>query len=198
MKTTNWTDTQLLEAIISGGQNRQIALKNIYDDKNLKNMVAAYVRNHQGNADDGQDMFHEGIIVFDRNVREGKFRGESPLKGYLYAICRFLWMNQLRKNAHTSLGTDQVMLANEPDDQTPEITLIAQERKNLLNDLLHQLGERCQQILELWKLSFSMEEIATTLGFSSPDMARKAKYRCQVSLIERLQQNPEIQKLLKY
>jgi RNA polymerase sigma factor (sigma-70 family) len=197
MQTINLTDSQYLEAITGGGSARETALRGIYNDSELKRKVIAFVRNRQGNAEDGQDMFHEGIIVLDRNIREGKFRGEAPLKGYLYSICRFLWMNQLRKNAHTTQGAE-LALANEPDEYTPEITMIAQERKNLLNGLLSQLGERCQQILELWKLSYSMEEIAEKLGFSSPDMARKAKYRCHLSLMELVQQNPEMQQSLKY
>lgn len=197
MQTSNWTDNQFLEAITGGGTLREKALRGIYSDNELKRKVIAFVRNRQGNTEDGQDMFHEGIIVLDRNIREGKFRGEAPLKGYLYSICRFLWMNQLRKNAHTTQGAEAV-LANEPDDYTPEITLISEERKSLLNNLLSLLGERCQRILELWKLSYSMEEIAEKLDFSSADMARKAKYRCHLSLMELVQQNPEMQKTLQF
>ncbi len=197
MQTSNWTDNQFLAAITGGGTGREAALRGIYSDNELKRKVIAFVRNRQGNADDGQDMFHEGIIVLDRNIREGKFRGEAPLKGYLYSICRFLWMNQLRKNAHTTQGAEAV-LANEPDAYTPEITLITEERKSLLNGLLSQLGERCQRVLELWKLSYSMEEIAEKLDFSSADMARKAKYRCHLSLMELLQQNPDMQKTLQF
>ena len=177
-----------MEAISQGGVRRETALKEIYDDQDLKRKVISFVRNRNGNTEDGQDMFHEGIIVLDRNIREGKFRGESPLKGYLYSICRFLWMNQLRKNSHTVQGAEKVMV-NEPDEETPEIAVITQERKDLLNQLLGNLGERCQQILELWKLSYSMEEIAGKLGFSSAGMARKAKYRCHLSLVELVQQH---------
>jgi len=187
MESSNWTDNQFLEAIGGGGILREKALRGIYNDNELKRKVIQFVRNRQGNTEDGQDMSHEGIIVLDRNIREGKFRGEASLKGYLYSICRFLWMNQLRKNAHTTQGAELV-LANEPDEFTPEITLIASERKDLLNSLLNNLGERCQRILELWKLSYSMEEIASMLGFSSSDMARKAKYRCHLSLVELVQQ----------
>ncbi len=197
MQASQWTDDLLLTAINGGASQRQTALRVIYGDNELKRKVIQFVRNRQGNADDGQDMFHEGIIVLDRNIREGRFRGEAPLKGYLYSICRFLWMNQLRKNAHTTQGAETT-LANEPDEYTPEITLIAQERKDLLNNLLQQLGERCQRILELWKLSYSMEEIADSLGFSSADMARKAKYRCHLNLVELVQKNPEMQKVLKH
>lgn len=192
MKESDWTDEQLLQAIVSGGRARQDALRAIYADQELKRKVIQHVRFRQGNAADGQDMFHEGIIVLDRNVREGKFRGEAPLKGYLYSICRFLWMNQLRKNAHTSVVAEPP-LPNEPDETTPEIALISQERRDTLHRLLEQLGERCQRILELWKLSYSMEEIASTLGFSSPDMARKAKYRCHLNLLDLVRQNPQME-----
>lgn len=195
MKKPEFTDEQLVAAISAGGPGRETALKAIYEDGDLKRMVAAFVRNHQGNATDGQDMFHEGMIVLDRNIREGKFRGEAPVKGYLYSICRFLWMNQLRKQAHTS-SVAEMPLSNEHDTLTPEVTLVTEERKTVLNRLLQELGERCQQILELWKLSYSMEEIAVSLGFSSADMARKAKYRCHVSLLEIIRKNPHVEQLL--
>ena len=197
MKKPDFTDEQLVDAISAGGPGRESALKAIYEDGDLKRMVAAFVRNHQGNATDGQDMFHEGMIVLDRNIREGKFRGEAPVKGYLYSICRFLWMNQLRKQAHTS-SVAEMPLSNEPDTLTPEVTLVTEERKTVLNRLLQELGDRCQQILELWKLSYSMEEIAVSLGFSSSDMARKAKYRCHVSLLEIIRKNPHVEQLLSH
>ena len=188
-----YSDEQLVEAIRQGGANRQAALKDIYNDKNLQRMVISYVRNHRGDATEGQDMFHEGMIVLDRNIREGKFRGEAPVKGYLYSICRFLWMNQMRKRSHAMA---EVPIENDIDYDTPEIQLVAQERKDLLHGLLSELGERCQRILELWKLSYSMEEIAEAIGFSSADMARKAKYRCHLSLLEALQKSSDLASLL--
>lgn len=186
MNSITEIDQQLLESIRQGGAARQAALRKIYDDRELQRMVIAYVRNHRGDATEGQDMFHEGIIVLDRNIREGKFRGEAPLKGYLYSICRFLWMNQMRKLSRATTVAE-VPVEDDTDLITPEIQLVAQEQKDMLNRLLHELGERCRQILELWKLSYSMEEIAESLGFSSADMARKAKYRCHLSLLEIVQ-----------
>jgi len=197
MNRPDWSDENLLQAIQQGGTNRESALRAVYNDAELKRKVIAFVRNHRGNTADGQDMFHEGLIVLDRNVRDGKFRGEAPLKGYLYSICRFLWMNQLRKQAHTTTVAEMPPTA-EVDTQTPEIELVAQEQKDLLRRLLGELGQRCREILELWKLSYSMEEIADSLGFSSADMARKAKYRCHLSLMEIIQKNPHTEQLLKH
>lgn len=197
MSNKEWTEENLLNGILQGGNERQAAIRAIYNDSGLKRMVAAFVSKNKGNEADGQDMFHEGIIVLDRNIREGKFRGEAPLKGYLYSICRFLWMNQMRKQSHTDTVAE-MPISSEADTQSPEVILVTEERKAVLNSLLAELGERCQKILELWKLSYSMEEIAEKLGFSSSDMAKKAKYRCHVSLLQMIQNNPSLQQLLKH
>lgn len=189
-------DKALVEAIRSGGSARQNAIRTIYDDRELRTKVIQFVRNHGGNDDDGRDMFHEGIIVLDRNIREEKFREETTLQGYLFSICRFLWMNQARKKAKTTL-TDQTTPFEGESDATPESSYFDEERKGVLRTILEQLGERCQRILELWKLSYSMDEIAVEMGLANEQQARKAKYRCHLSLMEFLEKHPNIAELLK-
>jgi RNA polymerase sigma factor (sigma-70 family) len=197
MKTNQgWTEQSLVESILQGGNARQTAIRFIYEDKDLRQMVIRFVNKNRGNDEDGQDMFHEGIIVLDRNIREGKFRGEAPLKGYLYSICRFLWMNRMRKQSHTDTVAEMPVTA-EVDAESPEVIFVNEERKAVLNRLLEEVGERCRKILELWKLSYSMEEIAEKLDFSSAAMARKAKYRCHVSLMELVQKNPALAQTLQ-
>jgi len=197
MKSINLSDEQIIQDIIAGGNLRLKALQSIYQNKQLKGMVTAFVSKNKGSATDGQDVFHDGMIILDQNVRNGKFRGESPLNGYLYSICRFVWMNQMRKQAHTV----HVEILPQADDaapvETPEGIILDEERKGVLNKLMRTIGERCSSILELWKLSYSMEEIAQTLGFSSADMARKAKYRCHVALLEQIKTNPQWESLLR-
>ena len=196
MKVTTFSESQLVEAIQQGGAGRQTAIRHIYNDRQLCQKIIQFVMNNRSNESDGQDMFHEGIIVLDRNIREGKFRGESSLQGYLYSICRFLWMNQIRKNVRVNL-TDDTRMLDDVSEDNPEVTLFSEEKKQLLDQMVRQLGERCRQILELWKLSYSMEEIAEQLDFSSAAMARKAKYRCHQSLLELLRDHPQITEMLK-
>ncbi|MBX2929508.1 MAG: sigma-70 family RNA polymerase sigma factor [Saprospiraceae bacterium] len=197
MKTNQgWTEQSLVASILQGGNARQTAIRFIYEDKDLRQMVIRFVNKNRGNDEDGQDMFHEGIIVLDRNIREGKFRGEAPLKGYLYSICRFLWMNRMRKQSHTDTVAEMPVTA-EVDTESPEVIFVSEERKAVLNRLLDEVGERCRKILELWKLSYSMEEIAEKLDFSSAAMARKAKYRCHISLMELVQKNPALAQTLQ-
>ncbi|MEM6318588.1 MAG: sigma-70 family RNA polymerase sigma factor [Bacteroidota bacterium] len=191
MNTINYSDTDIVTAIKRGGRNRQEVIRFLYGQKDLKSKIIQFVQRNSGNFQDGQDIFHEGIIVLDRNVRQGKFKMESSVNGYLFSICRFLWMNQIRKHSKTSLTEDNSRL-DEVEEGTPETQLFSDEQKNILRQLMSNLGERCQKILELWKLSYSMEEIAKELKFSSAAMARKNKYRCQKSLMDIVGQHPEL------
>lgn len=185
-----FTGEELVAAIKKGGSQRQQAIRFIYDQADLRQKVIRFVRNNQGNEEDGHDMFHEGIIVLDRNIRQDKFRGDSSVEGYLYSICRFLWHNQRRKKARIDLTDDPIRI-DQVETDNPEIQYVTKEKKQLLQRALEQLGERCQRILELWRLSYSMQEIATELGFSSAQMARKNKYRCQQSLMKWLKEQPQ-------
>ena len=188
---TYLTDIQLIEAIKRGGAARERALRQVYTDIECRRRVIALVKDNRGTRQEGEDMFHEGIIVLDRNVRTDKFRGESTLRAYLYSICRFLWMNQLRKNQRMDY-TDANYLLDGTEEQTPELTFLSTEQQTLINDLLHRLSDRCREILRLWQLSYSMEEIAERTGLSSAAMARKNRYRCHKSLMKLLRDNPRL------
>lgn len=191
MKSIHANDDNTIADIVAGGSRRTKALQLIYQNRALRDMVHAFVRNNRGNETDAQDVFHDAMIILDQNVRNGKFRGESPLNGYMYSICRFVWMNRMRKQSHTVLPeTMPADEGSEPADAA-DISLLDEERRNVLGQLLNTIGERCRKILELWKLSYSMDEIAEQLGFSSSDMARKAKYRCHVALLEQVKNNPK-------
>jgi RNA polymerase sigma factor (sigma-70 family) len=197
MTSITQADARIISDILAGGQSRMEALRIIYQNRKLKDMVSAFVKNNKGSAEDGQDVFHDGIIILDQNIRAGKFRGESPLDGYLYSICRFAWMNRMRKQARTVYVETPPTADEAPAATSPEAIILDEERKNVLNRLMSSIGERCAKILELWKLSYSMEEIAEQLGFSSADMARKAKYRCHLALLEQIKSNPHWEALLR-
>ncbi len=189
-------DQALVADILKGGAARQKAIKEIYHWQNAREKVIAFVKRNSGQEADGQDIYQEGIIALDRNIREGKFRGESSLSLYLFATCRFLWMNQLRKNQRVNLQADALTM-DRPTHETPEFTLISKERQAILKQLLGQLGEKCQKILEMWQLSYAMTEIAEAMNLSSEKMARKSKYRCQQALLEIIKSTPDWQNLLR-
>lgn len=176
------SNTSLVEDIKSGGMKRQQAIATIYQDSQLKNQVVGFVKNNSGSADEGIDIFHEGIIALDANIRQDKYRGEGNLNGYLFSTCRFLWLNKLKRNKKM-IYTDESTTLDQVTEDTPETLSLAEEQKDIINQLLSKLGEKCQQILELWKLSYSMEEIAEKVGLDNAGIARRQRYNCYQKLL---------------
>lgn len=196
MSALQFSNDAFVEAVKKGGREREAAIRWLYLDQDLRAKVGAFVRNNQGNQEDGTDIFHEGILVLDRNIRENRFRGDAPVKGYFFSICRFLWMNRFRKQAKVSL-MEPGAAPEQPDEDTPEGVFHREELKEVLRNVLNTLGEQCRKILEMWKLSYSMAEIAASLGMDNDAQARKAKYRCHLGLMQHLDNNPGIAQLLK-
>jgi RNA polymerase sigma factor (sigma-70 family) len=180
------TDEELVNMIKSGGPAREKALHRIYTDSNIREKIIAMIANNNGNQQDGEDMVQEAIIVMDKNIREGRYRTEGNLQSYLFAIGKYLWMNQLRKKKPMLKGSfTDLEVAGDPDK--PDHFLLDEERKMKLQALLSRLGKRCHEILSLWQLSFSMEEIAVRMKLNDASTARKAKYDCQQQLIKLIQ-----------
>ena len=182
-------DKDLVAMIKAGGVARERALSQIFSESGVKSKLNSMITNNHGNSHDGEDFYQEAIIVMDRNIREGNFRLDGSLSSYLYSIGKYLWMNHLRKKRLTLKENfaDSEMVS---DAVRPDLILIDDQRKLQLQNLIGRLGQRCQNILSLWQLSYSMEEIAQKTGLQDASVARKAKYDCQQQLIKIIQSNP--------
>lgn len=174
--------------------DRKAAIECIYHWQKVKDQVTNLVVQKGGSSTEAEDIFHEGIIVLDRNIRLGRYQPDASLRGYLYSICRFLWQNEWRKKQK---NYSMESAPDKNDDQTPEIHFFNEERKLHLQKVLNLLDESCRTILKLWKLSYSMEEIASYLSLSSAQMAKKYKYRCMKKLMLALDRQPHLLEALK-
>jgi len=188
--------SSLYEDIKHGGMKRQKAIAEIYRDKKLKNQIVAYVHKNSGSREDGIDIFHEGIIALDDNIRKNKFRGEGDLNAYLYSICRFLWLNKLKRNKRM-VYTENESELDQVQYDTPESLSLAAEQKSIINQLLNRIGEKCKQILELWKLSYSMEEIAEKVGLDNAGIARRQRYNCYQKLLKVVDEESGLKNIFK-
>lgn len=191
-----FSDTLIIEYIKAGGQKRQKAISLIYKDEKLKKQIISFVTNNSGSRDEGIDIFHEGIIAFDENVRNNKYKGTGQLKGYLYSTCRFLWLNRLKRDKRMVYTSEQSELDQVSLD-TPEHLSMKEEQKEIIHQLLSLLGEKCQKILELWKLSYSMEEIAQEVGLKDAGIARRQRYNCYQKLLQEIDKKPNLRNVLK-
>ena len=188
-------DQELVKSIRIGGSKRKQALKQIYMNRNLHERIFRMVKKQKGTIQDAEDMIHDAMIIADRNIRQDRFNKESSIFHYVFSICRLLWMNQVRKRSHATEKQDKMKKRFEPNEG-PEAILLTKEKKLVFDRLLAQLDEQCQRILNLWKQSYSMQEIANQIGLSSPAMAKKYRYRCKQKLIKLLEADTELQLVL--
>ena len=57
------------------------------------------------------------------------------------------------------------------------------ERANLINNCLNELGDTCKRILYYFYYDeLSMEDIAEKMGFANADTAKTKKYKCKKEL----------------
>ena len=186
----------LAAAIRSGGSNREQALSILYNVTGLFLKIKQMVTNHGGNEEDARDVFHEGIITLDRKIRQDEYEDRGTIESYLFGVCRFIWSNQQRKNKRVELKEDFTPY-DQSTGENPLDTMLNNEGQNLVANLFDQLGENCSKILSLWKLSYSMNEIADEMGLPSGDNARKHKFRCYQKLLGLIDNSPELATNLK-
>ena len=184
---TNQTDEALLSAIQGGGQARENALRHLYLLPGLRETVTRFVLDNGGNRSDAQDVFQEALVLFDRNVREGRFERKSALATYFVAIAKWRWVTLRRQQGrYTEISPAQY----DGEAESPETETLRAEHRELLAGAMGQIGERCRELLRLYQLDYAMEEIAAKMGYSGADTAKKEAYRCRMRLREQLENNP--------
>ncbi len=197
MKITAFqSDSDLLAALQGSDAERRQALDYFFKNPQLLHWVLRHVRAQGGSAQDGKDVFEESFLIFERQVRTGHFRGESSLETWFHGIARWQWLAFRRKNKAPASLDEQ---PDRPGEQhSPEKMLISEERRVILSTLIAQIGERCQKLIGLFQLNYSMREIREAAGYSSEQVAANEVHSCREKLKKIIVRHPEILDTLKY
>ena len=86
------------------------------------------------------------------------------------------------------------------EQEDPDIREIIgdQEVRNLLNQMLNDLGNSCRKVLELFYFEdLPMKDIVSHLHYENEQVVRNKKYKCLQQLTEKMKQNPLAEKLIK-
>ena len=169
------TDEQITRALLGTVQQREETFAYLYRQSGWREWVLRHVSREGGDEPAGEDVFQETLILFDRNLREGRFRGGSSLQTYFLGIAKQWWFNRQRGIRPVPLSPDYDL----PETENPERIALQNERKQLVVSILEAIGDHCKKVLALYKLLLTNEEIAHELGLSSPEMAKKYTYRCR-------------------
>lgn len=191
-----YSDEYLVRSLRSPeASTRDSALRYMY--REFRAMARKFVAENGGSQPEADDIFQDALIALYEQVREGKFKGESSLRLYLYAICRNLWRKRWRKASHSL--NDLEGMENMPDPvQGIEKKFETDSRARLVQALLKKVGEDCRRIVTMYYYDrINMKDIMGRFGLSSEQVAKTKKYRCMQRLMALIQNDPGISRLAK-
>lgn len=166
---------------LQDGENN--AIKELYNIAFAS--CANMITNNSGSIEDARDIFQEALIVFIKNLQTPDFILTAQPKTYLYAVCRNLWLNQLKKLKKTKKNISI-------DDSNNFVNIIQtdqiEEKKELevkyelITEILSQLNEDCKELLfSFYYKKMPLKEIALQMNYTSGFVKVKKK-RCMDTL----------------
>ena len=194
-KGTAISDEELLE-LMKRKDEIDNAIRYIYSE--YHEGLSSLITYNSGSWEDAQDIIQESILSFIQIVQEGKFRGESSIKTFLYSLTRNIWLNELKKRGRM---TKRNKIFEEGKDDLENSTLDGVEKREAnkqLLDILNELGEGCRKILTLFYYeNLSMKEILMQTEFENEQVVRNKKHKCLKQLTETISNNPVLAENLK-
>lgn len=186
------SDTRIIACIHGGGRKENGAIQQLLNDNRTK--IKSYIIKNSGSESDAEMILVEGVTELVLNIRKDKFRGESSLGTYLFAICRGRWLKELKKQKRFIENENNQNV--EDEKQSPLDLVNDEEIKETVNSLLGRLGDSCQKVLRLWSLHYSMLEIAKELGYKNAQIAMNKKNKCMTKLKDIVKNSASTKELL--
>ena len=175
--------------LIEGIRNQdKKVLQDIYSD--YFPTIKRFVVENNGTEQDAKDVFQDAIIIIYRKIKEGTFDLSSSFKTYIYSVCRFIWLKELKKNTERA---EKDNLYVEYED-IPEVTIDEYEQNEqykLYQLHFKRLSEDCQTLLQLFLKKVPLKEIAQKLGIDSMQFIKRKKYKCKEQLIRYIKSDPK-------
>jgi RNA polymerase sigma factor (sigma-70 family) len=192
-------DTQLIQAIQSGGTEEQKAMNFLWNNQNYRQKAKyAYRRSRRLRLSKEEDIFSEAMVKFISKLKRKDFRVDTQLINYFSGICANTCKERYRKeNRENEFDTEILPLKAVQNNDTPLEFKLREDLRDALQEALSLIDEKCQELLRLWKLSYSSEEIMQLAGLSSNDVVRVTIGRCKEKLRKKLKNNSSIYEKIK-
>ena len=192
---TEFTDAELIQALGSDAKP-DAAIRFLY--RAQFRITASYIRQNSGTIEDAEDIFQEVVLVFIEILKKDKFRGESSVSTFLYALTRNIWLNELNKRDKSKKRDKKFEIGRGTTDLDVSHVIANREMNIQLMELVDKLGETCRKILLAFYFeSRSMREILTSLKYENEQVVRNKKYKCLKQLEQMITGQPTLVKNLK-
>ncbi len=164
-----------LEGLLSGKE--KIILK-IYE-KNFSNIVS-YIKSNNGTYEDAEEIFHTALFQLTARVKVRNFEIKSSFEGYLYVVCKNLWMKELSFRKKRVRNEQILELNNKETDNSNFI--LEQERWELFEEKIALLSENCKKLLKAYFKKTPYSEIVEKFNYASENVAFQRVFKCKKSL----------------
>lgn len=158
--------------------------------------IVKYITSRNGQKHDADDVLQEGLLVLYKMVRQEKLQGIKSLQKYLFTVCKHFWYRKQK-------GVQPLSEPEEKDFVVPENPMVlqhifAQERSNLLDKLLQQLGDSCRTLLIYFYYDqLSIKEILVKMHYNSEAALKNKKSKCMKKLRSLCDDNPQLKKRIQ-
>ena len=170
---------ELREEFLFGNTDR---LKEIYQDY-YDDVLHIVLSKDICSLSEAENAFSESLLIFYENVISKKLTEVKSLKNYLAGICINVIRNELYVKFRHQKKVNEVRLLLYDNGYHKPDTNIKEKLTEICSDAMHQLSEKCRQIIESYYLDrLSMKEVARKLDLASADVAKTLKSRCLKSL----------------
>ena len=195
-KTAHHINVTLSE-IRSGKTSRDKVIKHLYHDQALRGSIQSMLSKKGGKREDFDMVFNTALMQFIKTVvKNAEMNISSTLNSYITGIAKYVWYAELSKRKKHQVEPIENYF-DIAGDTTPESLVINFSQKELVHELLQNLGKNCKEVLLYWANGYKMQEIAKLLNYKSEGMAKKKKHICFKELLTYLGNNPHIKKILQ-
>jgi len=191
----SFSDRELLDNLQSGSRLNE-CVREIY--RKHFEQLCWFVVNNSGNRQDAEDMFQEVVVNFIEAVQKDKFRGESSVKTFLYALNKHAWLNELKRRGRAMKR--EIKYDKEHDKEQMDVShyIADQEARRMVLRVVEQLGDTCKKILVMFYYeNLSMRDILEKTEYETEQVVRNKKYKCLKQLEQMLNENPLLKETFK-
>ena len=183
-----YTESQLMDGILHSESH---VINFIY--QKFYGKVENFLVGKGGNPEHIKDVFQEAMIVIYQKVSEKGLILTCSFSTYLFAVCKNIWMHDLRRNRYQTVEDSNMDVLAEDEGQDEEMQ---DNLKALFRSHFSQLSEGCQKLLKMHFNRVPLADIQRIFGYSSEHYTSDRKYRCKQSLYKRIINDPKYKKII--
>ncbi len=157
--------------------NDSIIIEEIYST--FFPVISNLVQKNNGSKEEALDVFQDSLLIILKKILRKDFQLTSSFHTYLYAVCRLVWLKQLKRNKKS--WND--MNYSEAIDSNLEQDIDERSKEKLFKSKMELLSPESRKVLELFFNKKSMKEISEIMGYTVEYTKRK-KYKAKNKLVE--------------